>query len=112
MPRRVEQDLERQPTLQPTVTPRDDYQQIHEQRLNLTPWGALSKSLTNSLATWTDMYGDQQNALGQAEFSKTLAAAEQEHGDMAQAFAQAVSKGAMKDSHNPFFVTGYRRAIA
>jgi len=113
MPKRyVENDLNKGPSLQPTVRQRDDFQQVHGVALNQTDWSALSRSLTNALASYTDLYGTEQRKMGATEFTEELARAEQEHGDMQKAFAQAVAKGEMAMGKNPYFKTGYLESLA
>jgi hypothetical protein len=112
MPRPQVQDLRGEPTINATARPVDRFSYVHGQQLSLIDFQGLSRSLTQALNTYTNIYGDQENALGEAEFQKVYQNAKQENTDQAAAFRKAVASGGLAEAHNPFFVTGFRKAAA
>lgn len=109
MARPVVNDLQVNTDLQPRANPIDNYQQAHAQHVNLFDFAALSSSLTNIAAGLEFGNAEKDQELGAAEFEKNLAEAMDGHNSIADAFAQAVSKGA-SHKDNPYFYTGFAKA--
>lgn len=105
-------DLRDRPELQPTANPVDRFQYMHGAQLSLVNFGQIVSQAISGLNKFTDLYGEEQNALGAEEFQKTYQEALKENQDQAAAFRSAVAKGDLAEAHNPFFVTGFRKAAA
>lgn len=112
--RYVENELQRTPEVHPAVSPVDNFAYVQGARMtpSLTDFQGLSKSLNESLLGINEEYAVKQNELGAADFEKQLADAEASSGSLSEAFAKALSSGAINESDNPYFRTGARKAAA
>ena len=111
MPRLQVDDL-RRGEIQPRANPVDNFQYVHGTKLNFTDFSELSATLTNGLANLELGGAERDQELGAAELEKRLGEAEASSGSLAEAFAKVTNKGVISEFSNPYFRTGYIKALA